>query len=201
MSFVNAHFVSYAQDLGFHPMVAASAFSVIGATAVFGALILGHLSDQHGRRRMLSLSYHLRAMGFFVVLLSMGIPFLGVPSLGLPALFVGILLVGFSWNAVVGITAAYASDGFGTSNLGQIYGTMFAVMPIGSGLGAYLGGLFYDIRGTYDLAVWSNVVLLLVSTLLVLSIRDRTPGSATPAKAEEPEEGVVADTAPGTAPA
>ena len=201
MSFVNAHFISYARDLGFHPMVAASAFSVIGATAVVGALVLGNLSDQHGRRRMLSLSYHLRAMGFFIVLLSMGIPFLGVPSLGLPALFAGILLVGFSWNAVVGITAAYASDGFGITNLGQIYGMMFAVMPIGSGLGAYLGGYFFDIRGTYDLAVWSNVVLLLISTLLVLSIRDRSPGSATPVKVEEPGEEPSAEAAPGPAPA
>ncbi len=199
MSFVNAHFISYARDLDFHPMVAASAFSVIGATAVVGALILGNLSDRRGRRQFLSLSYHLRAMGFFVVLLSMGIPFLGVPSLGLPALFVGILLVGFSWNAVVGITAAYASDGYGTTHLGQIYGTMFAVMPIGSGLGAFLGGYFYDIRGTYDLAVWSNVVLLLISTILVLSIRDRTPGSAVPARVEEPVEELATEAAPGTA--
>jgi MFS family permease len=185
MSFVNAHFVSYAQDLGFHPMVAASAFSVIGATAVFGALILGHLSDQHGRRRMLSLSYHLRAMGFFVVLLSMGIPFLGVPSLGLPALFVGILLVGFSWNAVVGITAAYASDGFGTSNLGQIYGTMFAVMPIGSGIGSALSGYMFDLRGNYEIAIWTNIVLLVVSAALVWSIGDNRPGARIAEPAEQ----------------
>ena len=173
MSFVNAHFVTYVQDLGYHKMVAAGAFSLIGAAAIVGALLLGHLSDRHGRRILLSFSYNLRALGFIVVLLSMGIPFLNVPSLGIPALLVGIVLVGFSWNATVSITAAYASDRFGISQLGTIYGAMFAVMPLGSGLGAYMGGLLYDARGTYDIAIWSNIVLLLLVTGAVFSIKER----------------------------
>ena len=162
MSFVNAHFVTYARDLGYHPMVAAGAFSAIGASAIVGALWLGHLSDRHGRRGLLTLSYHLRALGFVVVLLSMGISV--IPPLGISALLVGIILVGFSWNAVVSITAAYASDRFGVTRLGTIYGAMFAVMPLGSGLGAYLGGVLHDARGTYDIAILSNIVLLVLAT-------------------------------------
>ena len=175
MSFVNAHFVTYARDLGYHPLAAAGAFSLVGAAAVVGSLILGHLSDVHGRRWLLMSSYHLRALGFVVVLLSMGIPFLGMPPLGIGALLAGVLLVGLSWNAVVGITAAYTSDRYGVSNLGMIYGTMFAVMPIGSGLGSFLGGLFYDIRGTYDLAIWANVGLLFTATALVFFRGERRP--------------------------
>ena len=108
MSFVNAHFVSYARDLGYHPMVAASGFSLIGFFALVGALVFGHLSDKYGRRKYLSYSYHLRGIGFAVVLLSMGIPGLGIPPLGLTTLVVGIILVGITWNAVIGITAAFA---------------------------------------------------------------------------------------------
>jgi len=174
MSFVNAHFVTYARDdLGYPAMVAAGAFSLIGASAIIGALYMGHLSDAQGRRRWLTVSYNLRTIGFIVVLLSMGIPFLDIQPLGLSALLVGITLVGFSWTAVVSITGAYASDRFGVTNLGTIYGTMFAVMPIGSGFGAYLGGLLYDARGSYDIAIWSNIVLLIVASGLVLSIGER----------------------------
>ena len=173
MSFVNAHFISYVDDLGYHELVAAGAFSLIGASALIGALLLGHLSDKQGRRKWLFFSYELRALGFIVVLLSMGVSFIGIPSLGLAPLLIGVLLVGFSWNAVVSITAAYASDRFGLSNLGSIYGTMFAVMPLGSGLGAYLGGLLYDHRGSYDWAIWSNILLLLVSAMVVFSIGER----------------------------
>jgi MFS family permease len=175
MSFVNAHFVTYARDLGYHPMAAAGAFSLIGATAVVGSLTMGHLSDRYGRRWLLTASYHIRALGFVVVLLSMGVPALGIPPLGLGTLLAGILLVGFSWNSVVSVTAAYTSDRYGVRNLGTIYGTMFAVMPIGSGLGAFLGGLFYDIRGTYELAIWSNIVLLLAAMALVYFRGERRP--------------------------
>ncbi len=184
MSFVNAHFVTYVQDLGYNKMVAAGAFSLIGAAAIVGALLMGHLSDQHGRRRLLSLAYHLRAMGFVLVLLSMGIPIFNIPSLGIAVLLVGILLVGFSWNATTSITAAYASDRFGLSQLGTIYGTMFAVMPLGSGLGAYLGGLLYDSQGTYAIAIWSNIALLLLATVTVFSIKDRRLPDVAPAPAD-----------------
>ena len=144
MSFVNAHFISYFQDLGYRPMVAAASFSLIGIWAIIGTLLFGHLSDKFGRRKFLSAAYHLRGFGFFVVLLSMGIPLLHIPSLGLAALLAGVIMVGISWNAAVGITAAYTSDRFGVGHMGTIYGTMFAVMPLGSGLGAFLGGYFFD---------------------------------------------------------
>ena len=183
MSFVNAHFVTYAQDLGYSPLISAFMFSIIGATAIVGALLLGHLSDRYGRRTWLVISYQIRAAGFIVVLLSMGVPFLGIPSLGVVALLAGVLLVGLSWNAVVGITAAFTSDRFGTAHLGKIYGTMYAVMPIGSGLGSSLGGILFDLRGTYDWAIWSNIALLIASALLVYSIgRNRPMPSRVPAK-------------------
>jgi len=175
MSFVNAHFVTYVQDLGYAPRTAALMFAIIGATSIVGALWLGHLSDKYGRRSWLAVSYELRALGFVVVLLSMGISFLGIPPLGIVALIAGVLLVGLSWNAVVGITAAYTADNFGTAHMGKIYGTMFAVMPIGSGLGSFLGGYLFDIRGTYDWAIWSNIALLIASALLVLSIGGKRP--------------------------
>ena len=172
MSFVNAHFVTYVQDLGYGGMIAAGAFSIIGATAIFGGLLLGHLSDIHGRRRFLSISYQMRCLGFVLVLLSMGISFLNIPSLGIVALVVGVLFVGFSWNSVISITAAYASDAFGITRLGTIYGTMFAVMPLGSGLGAYLGGVLYDSRGSYDIGIWTNIILLLLASWAIFSTRE-----------------------------
>ena len=122
MSFVNAHFIAYITDLGYSRLIAAGSFSLIGGCAIVGALVLGHLSDKHGRRSYLSFSYALRCVGFVLVLFSMGIPFFGIPSMGLATLITGIVLVGLSWNAVVALTAAFASDKFGLKHLGTIYG-------------------------------------------------------------------------------
>ncbi len=41
MSFVNAHLVTYARDLGYHPIAAVSALGLIGASAVTGAQGMG----------------------------------------------------------------------------------------------------------------------------------------------------------------
>ncbi len=49
-------------------------------------------------------------------------------------------------------------------------------LEVGSGQ-AFLGGLFYDVRGTYDIALWSNVALLSVVTVLVFLIREQLPTS------------------------
>ena len=186
MSFVNAHFIAYITDLGYSPLMAAGSFSLIGGCAILGALVLGHLSDRHGRRSYLSFSYALRCVGFVLVLLSMGISFLGIPAMGLGTLLTGIILVGLSWNAVVALTAAFASDKFGLKHLGTIYGTMFAVMPLGSGMGAALGGYLFDARGTYDLAIWSNLVLLVISTILILTIREKKGRPGLPQEAAPP---------------
>ena len=184
MSFVNAHIIAYITDLGYSAHAAAATFSLIGGCAIVGALVLGYLSDRHGRRSYLSFSYALRCVGFTLVLLSMGIPFLGVPPMGIATLITGIVLVGLSWNAVVALTAAFASDRFGIKNLGTIYGTMFAVMPLGSGFGAALGGFLYDARGTYDLAIWSNLILLVISVILVLSIHEKRGKPGLPQEVE-----------------
>ena len=186
MSFVNAHFIAYITDLGYSPLMAAGSFSLIGGCAILGALVLGHLSDRHGRRSYLSFSYALRCVGFVLVLFSMGIPFFGIPSMGLATLITGIVLVGLSWNAVVALTAAFASDKFGLKHLGTIYGTMFAVMPLGSGMGAALGGYLFDARGTYDLAIWSNLVLLVIATILILTIREKKGRPGLPQEATPP---------------
>ena len=81
---------------------------------------------------------------------------------------------------MVSITAAYASDAFGLVRLGTIYGAMFAVMPIGSGFGAYMGGLLYDSRGTYDVGIWSNIVLLLLTIWAIYSIDERKQAQPKP---------------------
>ncbi len=110
----------------------------------------------------------------------MGIPALGIPALGIGTLLAGVLLVGFSWNSVVSVTAAYTSDRYGVRHLGTIYGTRLrhqATAPCspscplaaasGPSWGACSTTLTLGGLGTYAVAIWSNIILLLAAMTLV----------------------------------
>ena len=47
-----------------------------------------------------------------------------------------------------------------------------------------MGGYLYDIRGTYDIAIWTNIILLTLATLSVLSIKDRRLAETEPVAAD-----------------
>ena len=87
-------------------------------------------------------------------------------------------------NVPLSSTAAYSADVVGRYQLGTIYGSMFGVMPLGPGRGAYLGGLLYDSQGTYALGIWSNIALLLLVTVTVFTIKEQPQPSAAVAAAD-----------------
>ena len=62
---------------------------------------------------------------------------------------------------------------FGAKNLSMLFGIVFLNHQIGSFLGAYLGGVFYDIFGNFDYAWYLAIVLSFVATLLHLPIDEK----------------------------
>ena len=56
--------------------------------------------------------------------------------------------------------------------------TLFAIVffshQLGSFVGVYLGGLFYDIYGTYEAAWWLAIILSGLAALIHWGIDDRT---------------------------
>jgi predicted MFS family arabinose efflux permease len=62
---------------------------------------------------------------------------------------------------------------FGVANSGALFGVMFLSHQVGSFLGAWLGGLSYDLSGSYAIA-WSSMIAVgLVASLLQISADDR----------------------------
>jgi predicted MFS family arabinose efflux permease len=48
---------------------------------------------------------------------------------------------------------------FGTKYIGLLYGIVFLSHQVGSFLGAYLGGVFHDLYGSYDYAWYISIAL------------------------------------------
>ena len=80
---------------------------------------------------------------------------------------------GFLWLATVPPTNGIVGHIFGTKYIALLYGFVFVSHQIGSFLGAYLGGLFYDIFGSFDYAWYISMALSLFAGLIHLPIREK----------------------------
>ena len=162
MSFASTHFVPFAMDMGFEPMTAANALGMVGLFSLGGGLTAGFLGDRFSRKNVLACVYLLRGLSFAVLM----------QAHDLPTLYLGSFLLGISWTSTGPLTSAITADRCGLKNLGTIYGTMYTIMPIGTGIGAYLGGVIYEARHAYELSLIISAAVGLIAALAVFGVRE-----------------------------
>ena len=86
--------------------------------------------------------------------------FIFLPPSQISALAFGVTF-GLVWLATVPATNGIVAQIFGTKNICYV-GIVFLNHQVGSFLGAYLGGLFYDIFGNFDYAWYLAIALSLL---------------------------------------
>ncbi len=165
MSFASIHFVPFAMEMGFEPMVAANALGMVGAFSIMGGLTAGYLGDRFSRKNVLATVYLLRGLAFVVLM----------EAHDLPLLYLGSFLLGISWTSTSPLTSAITADRCGLRNLGSIFGTMFTIMPIGSAVGAYLGGYLYESAHGYHWTLALSAASGLLAAIVVYTVDDRRP--------------------------
>ena len=74
---------------------------------------------------------------------------------------------GFLWLSTVPPTSGIVAHFFGTKHLGMLYGIVFVSHQIGSFLGAYLGGVFYEMNGNFDYAWYLAIAFLSIFAGLI----------------------------------
>jgi len=164
ITLVATHVPRYVQDRGLEDWTGFAILSLIGLFNIIGVLIMGYLGDKYSKKILLSGLYFLRAIsiGFFIFL----------PPSQISALAFGVTF-GLLWLATVPATNGIVAQIFGTKNISMLFGIVFLNHQIGSFLGAYLGGLFYDIFGNFDYAWYLAIVLSLLATLVHLPIDEK----------------------------
>jgi predicted MFS family arabinose efflux permease len=170
------HVAALATDRGISAAQAGTAIGLIGGTGIVSGVIVGSLSDRIGRKHLLAGLYLLRAASV-VVLMAADSPL---------ALYAFAVMFGLS-RANGALVAAAVIDLYGRHAVGSILGwtTMFHQMF--AALGAFAGGLAYDLTGSYNLALAPSIALLLGGAVASLLIEERRPErrvrTATPASA------------------
>jgi predicted MFS family arabinose efflux permease len=95
----------------------------------------------------------------------------------LETLFLFAILFGLVDYSTVPVTASLVASHIGLRVMGLAFGLISAGHQIGGALGAYFGGILFDIYARYDWVWWSSLWLAVLAGLLVFLLRN-TPRMA-----------------------
>ncbi len=154
------HVIPLLMDRGVSLQQAAIMFSFAGYAIIGGRILAGWCLD--------------RIWGPYVAICFFAIPMLGIALLGSGATgivpLIGAVLCGAGIGAEIDLMAFFLSRYFGLKAYGKIYGLMFAVFNIGTGLGPALSGLSFDRFHSYGPIFIVYEVALAITCALFLRL-------------------------------
>jgi MFS family permease len=154
------HLIALLTDRGIAADRAIGVFAVIGPSLIFGRLFCGYLLDR-----------------FFAPFVA--VAFIVLPALGVLTLLssndptitaAGAVLVGLGLGAEVDLIGYLQSRYFGLRAFGQIYGYLFAMFSVASGIGPFVMGATFDATGSYRPALIGFLVVLTAASVAILRL-------------------------------
>ena len=164
--FITTHLPTYLHDAGLSAEIAGWSLSLIGLFNIVGAFICGWLGGVMSKKKALASVYLLRGLVIAA--------FITVPASPFMALFFGAAM-GLLWLGTIPLTSGLIVTFFGPRHLSMLYGLVFFSHQIGSFVGAWLGGLWYDMFGNYEAMWWLNAAAGLFAFIVNWAIREPQP--------------------------
>ncbi len=178
LAFITAHFPAFISESS-SPIIEGSVISLvcnsveglgalsmalIGFFNIIGCLIAGALGKGYTKKYLLSLIYIGRTIAAILFIL-----------LPITPISVAIfsMVMGSLWLATVPLTSGIIGHIYGIKFMGTLYGIVFLSHQIGSFVGVWLGGLFYDIYGSYDIVWWVGIGVGAFSAIIHLPIKEK----------------------------
>lgn len=162
--FVATHLPNFIAYCGLPASLSASAIATIGIFNAIGTLAAGKLGERFGHRPVLAAIYLLRTVAIAA--------YAFLPVSVESTLMFGAAM-GFLWLSVIPPVSALINTMFGATNFGALFGVMFFSHQIGAFLGAYLGGVAFEVSGTYALAWMALVIVGALAAIIQLFMDDR----------------------------
>ena len=172
IALVATHIPTYMADKGLPDWTPAMVLALIGVFNMVGTITSGYLATRYSKKKILSAIYLLRGVSI--------IYFIFLP----PSIFNSVVFgvtFGFLWLSTVPPTNGIVAHIFGTKYVGLLYGIVFVSHQIGSFLGAYLGGVFYELNGNFDYAWYGSIALSIFAGLIHLPIVEKAIERTQPA--------------------
>ena len=179
IAFITAHFPAYIAEMcsaipqnsvlrsmGIASTSSLGAFSIaiIGTANLVGTITAGALGSRFSKKSLLSLIYLGRTIAAAL--------FIMIPMTP-DSVVIFSIVMGSLWLATVPLTSGLVGHIYGMKFMGTLYGIVFFSHQLGGFLGVWLGGLFYDQFGNYDLVWWVGVGVGAFSAIIHLPIREK----------------------------
>ena len=142
----------------------AVAIAVIGVFNIIGTVTAGALGGRYPKRVLLAGIYMARTVLFSWFILTPMTPV---------TVLIFSSLIGTLWLATVPLTSGLVAYIYGLRYMGTLYGLVFLSHQIGSFVGVWLGGDFYDRFGSYDVVWWVGIGTGLLSAAVHLAVKER----------------------------
>mgnify|MGYP003625771174 FL=1 len=163
VTFIGTHLPGFVAWSGLAVGVGGTALTVIGAGNIVGTYMAGVLSNRFKQKNLLSLIYLARAVLIAWLML--------MPKTEMTIyIFSGVF--GLLWLSTVPLTSGVVAKMFGARHLGMLFGLVFFSHQVGAFLGAWLGGLNFDVTGNYNAVWYTSILLGLLAAALHWPIRD-----------------------------
>ena len=138
--FVATHVVAFARDQGMGAVASGNLFAFMGLVGLAGVLMTGFVSDRFGPMLPTLICFAIRIALFGLMTVTTSV-----------AAIIGFALVyGFTFWITAPLTIVFVRKYFGTAHLGMLTGIVAMVHHGAGGLGAYAGGIVYDVFGSYQ---------------------------------------------------
>ncbi len=139
------HQIAHAVDVGYSKLFAATIFGLMGVISVFGRVLFGHMSDRMKGESVFTIVQVISSVGIVALLL--------VHDTSEPILLYAFaLMYGLGQGSRALVLSAISANLFLGRSFGAIYGYFTLSIGIGGGVGAWLGGLIFDVTGSYVIA-------------------------------------------------
>ncbi len=161
--FVATHVVAFAQDQGVDTLLAGHLLAFMGLTGLLGVLLAGFWSDRSHPVWPTIACFILRTVLFALILWAKDPLAVAIFALG----------YGVTFWATAPLTVVFARNAFGLVHLGAITGFVTMAHHMAGGLGAFTGGLLFDLYGNYQGAFLLMLVLSLAGIVASLSLREQ----------------------------
>ena len=163
VSLVSVHLVSLAIDDDVPQLAAGGALGVLGIFMTVGLLFAGLFADKVKKKNLLILSYGIRGAAFLLIL--------GTPNEF--AIYTFAAVFGFVELATIPATTLIFRDLYGGRSMGLALGLLMFSHQMGGAISSYLGGVVFDVTGSYNLIVMVSIALSLLAALVSVWIREK----------------------------